>query len=181
MYSDGFGGLNPTVTNSCLQFHTKNCDWKEVGRMNEPRFCSACAVFEERIVVSGGKDSGYNKLRTVESYDVIADEWSPMPDMINGKSSHSLVVVKNKLFVIGNRQDSCEVFDSICKKFVMLNSPQLNAPYLQAVPIRNKVVVFQYKTPLVKCYDVDKTEWSDEACEVAKNVIYFSCVKLPRY
>ena len=90
-----FGGLRDDITNSCLQFDTKDHNWKEVARMNEARRWAACAVFEGRIVVSGGRDNNRNELNKVESYDVIADEWSPMPNMINRHSFHELVVVRN--------------------------------------------------------------------------------------
>ena len=40
--------------------------------MNETKSDSACAVFEENIVVSGGFDNR-NRLNTVKSYDVFAD------------------------------------------------------------------------------------------------------------
>ena len=169
------------IDNPCLQFDTKGCDWKEVAKLNESRFRSACGVFEGRIVVSGGTVNCLDNLRTVESYDVITDKWSPMPDMINGKIRPDLVVVKNKLFVIANGIDTCEVFDSICKKFVALKSPEINVYCLQAFAIRNKIYVFQNYGAAVKCYDVDEDKWSDEACEVTKNVRSFSCVKVPRF
>ena len=70
---------------------------KKVAGMNEARRDAACTVFEGRIVVSGGLDINYNKLNTVDSYDVIADEWSPMANMIQSKRYHSSVVVRNKL------------------------------------------------------------------------------------
>ena len=100
-----------TTIDSCLQFNTEDYSWKQVARINERRERAACAVFEESIVVSGGYNNNFNS-KTVESYDVIADTWSPMPSMIRYHSHHSLVVVKNKLFVIGSSIYGCEVFDN---------------------------------------------------------------------
>ena len=103
-----FGGFNDEVTtNSCFQFDTKDYSWKEVARINEARSNAACVVFDERIVIAGGMNKNYNKLDTVKSYDVLPDKWSPMPNMNSGKRLHSLVVVKNKLFVISKREDRC--------------------------------------------------------------------------
>ena len=48
------GYLESTRTDSRLQFDTKDNSWKVVSRMNNVRSAAACAVFEERIVVSGG-------------------------------------------------------------------------------------------------------------------------------
>ena len=174
------GGYNVGLmdTKSCLQFDTKDNRWKEVAPMNESRLEAACTVFEGNIVVSGGTFDGY--LNTVESYDVIADKWSSMPNMVNGKSSHSLVVVRNKLFVIGDYKDTCEVFDNNIRKFVVLKSPEIS--YLNtAVSIGSKIVIFQHNTSSMSCYDADKNEWSEEPCELTEHLCEFSCAKFPRY
>ena len=171
--------------------------------MNNTRRGAACTVFEEKIVVSGGYGHDNNiKQKSVESYDVTGDEWSPMPDMVNGKVSyHDMVVVKNKLFVISSVADDCELFDNTCKKFVTLKSPHMSVVFLEAIPIGSKIYVFQsdscnksfsignliFKNPFqdeapsMFCYDVDKDEWSEMPCDATKNLEHFSCVKVPWY
>ena len=72
------GNKDGFKTNSCLQFNTSDCSWKEVATMNEARSNAACAVFEERIVVSGGWSNKEGVLNSVESYDVFPDKWSTM-------------------------------------------------------------------------------------------------------
>ena len=177
-----------TITNSCSMYDTKNNSWKEVAGMNFARKDAACEVFKGRILVSGGKGIGNNKMKSVESFDVIADEWSLMPDMINVKSGHSLVAVKSKLFVIGFDTDTSEVFDSICKKFTTFKTP-LNFVSGKAVPIGNKILIIQWETQeeeiqdntrLIVCYDVDKNEWSKESWETTKDLDGFTCVTFPR-
>ena len=179
------GGFSASVldtTNSCLQFNTEDKSWKEVAEMNEARYNAACSVFEERIVVSGGQDINGFELNTVESYDVIANKWSSMPSMIHSQSSHSLVVVKSKLFVIGSVVDNCEVFDDKIKIFVSIKSPPaLNDDFNPAISMGNKIVVFSHNTPTICCYDVDRNEWSEVPCEGAEHQSVFYCVKLPKY
>ena len=103
-----------------------------------------------------------------------------MANMNSSKSWHSLVVVKNKLFVIGYGIDTCEVFNSRCKTFVAIKSPQTSYLLLnKAISIGSKIIAFQNTTSLVFCYDVEKEEWSEESCEVTQDLRYFSCVKLP--
>ena len=71
------GGYLPkydSTINTCLQFNTKDNNWKDVAGMNEERRLAACEMFEGSIVVSGGVDNNRNQLNTVESYDVIADK-----------------------------------------------------------------------------------------------------------
>ena len=182
-----FGGRNRTFrdnhitytyTDSCLQFDTKHKQWKEVSRMNEIRSDAACAVFEERVVIAGGSRDGRNQLSSVESYDVIADEWSPMPNMINRKTRHGLVVVKSKLFVVGERLNDCEVFDNNFKHFVSLKTPGRDVYYLyKAIPFGSKFFVFADRLKAVWCYDVDTGKWSTKYHP--HNMLYYSCVKIP--
>ena len=103
-----------------------------------------------------------------------------MDNMINNHSDHCLVTVKNKLFIMDDGRNNCEVFDNVCKKFVALKSTytlSLN----KAMSIGNKIVIFQNDESSVVLFDVDKYEWSGESCEVTKNLVEFSCVKIPQY
>ena len=176
-----FGGYfrhNCVTTDSCLQFCTKDKSLMKIARMKEPKCYSACAVFQGNIVVSGGVDINSNGLNTVESYDVFADKWSSMPCMTNSRFSHSLVTLNNKLFVIGY---GFEVFDNINKRFVDLKSSYSFNGVIKAMSIGNKIVLFQSRSSLVLFYDVIKDEWSEESCEVTKDLENFACAKLPWY
>ena len=51
--------------------------------MNEPRCNFSSAVFEGKIVVSGGFNN--ETLNTVESYDHVAKSWTNMPNMVLGR------------------------------------------------------------------------------------------------
>ena len=177
-----FGGsINKYQTNSCLQFDSSDYTFKEVTKMNEARSKAACAVFAERIVVSGGFGTYHDRSKTVELYDVLPNKWSTMPNMNSGKYEHSLVVVNDKLFVISHRRDSCEVFDNVCKKFVTINSPHLNTRFFvnKSCSTGKTIFIFQYESPILICFDTDKNKWSEELCEVSKDLKHFSCVKVP--
>ena len=103
-----------------------------------------------------------------------------MNNMINRHCFHSLVTVKDKLFVIGYGRDMCEVFDNVCMKFVALDScPILNLN--KAMSIGNKIELFQDNSTLMICYDFDKDEWYEESREVTKYIQHFACAKLPWY
>ena len=174
------GNKDGVKTSSCLQFDTIDYSWKEVAKVNEARSNAACAVFEGRIVVSGGWNNNWNVLSSVESYDVLPNKWSTMQQMNSGKHDHSLVVVKNKLFVISKRENDCEVYDNICKKFITIKSPQFDfSSRISAYSIENKIYALQDKCSKVITYDTKKNEWSEESCEVTKNLWWFSSVKVP--
>ena len=167
-----------TRISSCLEFDTRNFSWKEVAGLHEARRLAACAVFEENIVVCGGEGDGFDELNTAELFDVVSKECSSMPSMVNHMEDHCLVVVKNKLFAIGKASNVCEVYDSKCQQFVVINSPAY-AIFHRATSVGNKVVITQEETNSIIYYDVDKHEWSEVPCEVTNNLSDFSCVKVP--
>ena len=74
--------------------------------------------------------------------------------------------MKNKLFVIEKEPNSSEVFDKLCKRFVAIKSPRINAIFLQAVSVGSKIIVAQDDQSVAICYDVDENEWSETTCEV---------------
>ena len=169
------------TTNSCLQFGTKNKIWNESSGMIEERYFAACVVFQENIVVSGGMDINHESLKTVESFNVFADKWSEMPDMINGACFHSLVVVKNKLFVIKGGNNNCEVFDSVCEKFIDLESPDTHIYLDKALSAGNKIILFENSASVI-IYDVVKDEWYKfEESSDAVEALCFSCAKMIQY
>ena len=169
-----------TITNSCFQFDTSDYNLKEVANMNEARSIAACIVYDERIVVSGGYNINGEVLSSVESCDVLPNKWSSMPNMNSGKHNHSLVVVKNKLFVISKRKDDCEVFDNISKKFTTVKSPQFDSfSRITAYSIENKLYVISDNSPKIISYDTNKNKWSEESFEFSKKHRRFSSVKVP--
>ena len=146
--------------------------------MKEARSSAACVAFEGRIIVCGGVNRSL--LKTVESYDVFADKWSTMPTMITCKKSHSLVVVRNKLFVILTR--TCEVFYSISNTFSAIKPPKKETVSLVgAIAAESKIFVLQSYAHFA-CYDFDKQKWSEIQTETDQLDEYesFSCVNIPR-
>ena len=174
------GFIDWVRTYSCLQFDTSNNVLKIVSRINEARSNAACAVFDERILVCGGSNENQSRLNSVESYDVLPDKWSTMPNMNSGKFDHSLVGLKNKLFVISMREDDCEVFDNICQKFITIKSPKFISLYgIYTFSIENKVFALLGNKSKIITYDINKNEWSEESCEVTKDLRNFACEKIP--
>ena len=137
------GFVDGVRTSFCLQFDTSNNVLKI--RINEARSNAACAVFDERNVVCQGSNQYQLRLNSVETYDVLPDKWSTMPNMNSGKNGHTLVNVKNKLFVILMIEDDCEVYDNISKNFSFLNHQSLTGFLsLELILLRTKFL--SYKT-----------------------------------
>ena len=167
-----------SIINTCVQFDPIKDEIQEVKPMNRPRYLAACAVFEGRVVVSGGFST-----HTAEVYDHVADKWSYMPGMTRERCGHGLVVVRNKLFAVGGGVNSCEVFDSRSKKFVLVSSPPpayFNFETIAgAVSKGNKVIIFRHFSKKVACYDLDKEQWSKEKYESDSIRTIHDCVKFP--
>ena len=70
-----FGGYASMFVklNSCLKFDAKTSKSKELAKMSETKSHTACAIYEEKIVVSGGFYQFPLYSNTVESYDVFRD------------------------------------------------------------------------------------------------------------
>ena len=73
--------------------------------------------FEGRVVVSGGKSNNEDVLNTNEVLDHVASMWSKMTV---ARVHHSLVAVRNRLFVFG--RSTSAVFDSLSNTFSELNN-----------------------------------------------------------
>ena len=168
-------------SNSCTEFNTKSLDFRKVSSTNKPRVFSACAVFEGGIVVCGGRKRDITN--TVEVYDHVDDSWTYLPAMNEGRYLHSLVVGQNRLFVIGGSFQSNEVYDSDCKKFVMLGSPPGFENFLitvvDAVSCGNKILFFFENSVIFVVLDFETREWSREYCGVLGGLDRFSCTKVP--
>ena len=175
-----------TGADTCLQFDPIDVTWKEVGSMNAERVYAACAVFEGRIVVGGGLWNG----GSVEVYDHIADEWSYMPNMVEETSGcrFSLVSTGSKLFAVGEKMIEtvlCEVFDSKSNIFVSLNSfaldCHLDTLYLStALSIGTKLFIVYESKGETLCYDVETDKCFTNDFEVTKDLVAFSCVRVPK-
>ena len=184
------GGHNKNFDflNSCLKFETKDKKWEKVAKLNDARSKAACTVFEGRVIVAGGFNNE-QILNTVEAYDHVYDTWSYMPKMIEKRVGNSSVAVRNKLFIIGivdrNRSETCEVFDSTCKKFVFLKQRpnsvtfRLN-DFVQTYSIGSKLITFCHGSATSICYDVQNDEWSEKPFEVTENRFNFCCTSIPK-
>ena len=180
-YNDYFNGYID-VKKSGVVYDTISKKWIEVAKMNDNRINAACTVFEGRVVVSGGENS-HEYLRTVEAYDHVPDKWSYMPSMIHESCNHNMLAVSNKLFALGCGEfsDICEVYDSICKKFVVINSHLtfFDSIYYEAISIGRNILVFKNFSNKVAIYNIDKNEWSEIFLFVAEDNILYYCLKMP--
>ena len=95
------------------------------------------------------------------------------------------------MFIVeGGRTKICEVYDSTCKKFVLLKSAgsrlinyiDYDVLYPEAaISIGSKIYVFKARKSACLIYDIENDTWSEELCNVSRNRSNFNCVKLPQF
>ena len=175
----GGRGTDYQCFNTCLQFCVKCSKWTEVCGMKSARMLLSSAVFEGRIVVSGGKQSNVGApLSSVEAYNSEVDSWSKMPDMVKARYFHRSVAMRNKLFVIGGPTSKpCEIFDSTCNKFALLKFSK-KFSRVNVVLIGNSITVFKEKVAWQ--YDVIKDVWFKKDFVGRKTNCTFSCTTVPQ-
>ena len=109
--------------------------------------------------------------------------------MIMGRYCHSSVSLKNKLFVlgsfVGNESKTCEVFDSVCRTFVLLKNKPTSLTFrlnwfTKSFSIGNKLVILGSGSSTALFYNVDTDEFSEEPFEVTKDISAFSCSVVPK-
>ena len=111
------------------KFNSKEFTIREIACMKQGRAHAACAVFEEKVVVSDGiRDVG--DFAAVEAYDHVEDAWKYIPSMNVKKYNHSLIVMRNDVYVFrSNPEPNCELYCSGDKYFVLL------------VPLQNRLKI----------------------------------------
>ena len=185
------GNINYKPINSCMAYDIKTNKWTYIASMNKERGDTSSAVFQGKVVVTGGYidrrfSSGF--LKSVEAYCFHENKWTQLPDMLKERSEHSTVSIENKMFVIDF--NDLEVFDCITNKFTIMKS-NLNTKNIFYLFSKICVIVIGYKIHVFKviyseekerfstfCYDVIQEFWTSEVNFNPKCCSYFSCEKM---
>ncbi|XVE88958.1 hypothetical protein DITRI_Ditri19aG0111600 [Diplodiscus trichospermus] len=100
------GGLDPVtweVFGSVFVFNFLTAKWRRGTDMpGVRRSMFGCASDDDRMVyVAGGHDDEKNALRSALAYDVVKDEWIPLPDMARERDECKGVFHRGKFHVVG--------------------------------------------------------------------------------
>ncbi|KAK8524972.1 hypothetical protein V6N13_015969 [Hibiscus sabdariffa] len=118
------GGLDPVTweaTASVFVFNFLVAKWRRGADMpGVRRSMFGCASGDGRMVyVAGGHDEEKNALKSALAYDVVKDEWIPLPDMGSGRDEVKGVFCRGKFLAVGGYdtdtqgqfKSTVEVFD----------------------------------------------------------------------
>jgi len=91
--------------------------WEKLSPMPTPRYGHAVVVWENKIVVLGGRDARDSALASVESYDPATRQWSSFPaDLQTPRFNAPARIYRDQIHVIGGNRadqalDTIERFD----------------------------------------------------------------------
>ena len=143
---------------------------------------SACAVYRDRIVVSGG----FQSARSCASYDPIANKWGKFPSMRRERYDHGSVAVGQRLYMVGGfLHDSLEFYDPDAGCFIAVvftKRPEcLELLTCKVLSVGGKIFVLMNDSSELFCYDTLENEWEvfDGGC-LTGNLRDFCCVKVAK-
>ena len=170
-----FGGAHHWQFDPCLEFDTRDREWREFSAMNEGRSSAACAVFNEAVVVCGGLGkSRAGLLRSAEAYEQADGCWTRMPSMVRARHDH-------RLFAVG--WSSAEIFDG--DRFAEIRWPlKRDQTSLQFQPVwvcgNSVLFLMRFGERVVARYDEDKNKWFEESFEETEGICYKTVLKIPQ-
>ena len=88
-----------------LNLKEANSNWEEFSCIGEAREYFGAAVWNGKLVVTGGYYGFLSNLNFAQLYEPRCDEWKNIAHMICGRYEYALVVANNKLFAIGGRDE----------------------------------------------------------------------------
>ena len=102
------------------------------------------AVLDNKIYVTGGEDSDYQPLSSVDCYDPDTNTWTQVTSMNVARSCHGLVSLHGRLYAIGGVTrgeyvESMEVYDPDNNTWTLLgHSPDDQVPNTGACLIKRQ-------------------------------------------
>ena len=148
--------------NSCFSIDPAAKEKLRLSNRTRKRLWPACVVHGGRIVVSGGCSQRGRIENSTEAYDRCANQWSPMPEMVEERIFHASLSIRNKIYMIGER--SCEVYDDRSGVFAAVkNQPKIlrltNSHVILHATVGDKMVFF-HDDLLKPCFfDPESEEW----------------------
>ena len=171
-------------------YDIKSNKWTYIDSMIESSYHASCAIFNGKIVVTGGcldEKAFALKSNSSESYCFHENKWTYFRDTLVKRSGHATLTISNKLFVIGGHyKNDCEVFESITNKFVFIeNLPKFRR--FDAVSFADKIFVFRKvygncekedrSEKMTFCYNEKQNVWIQENILQLKYKVN-SCAKI---
>ena len=171
-----------------LNIKAANSQWEEVASMSEERCAFGAAMWNGKLVVTGGyKYNDQTRMSSTELYEPHSNIWKQIALMNDVRSHHALIVADNKLFAVGGYSvlqgclSSVEQLDNVDGQWKFVKSMIEKRRILAAVTYNNDIYAIGgclsgrvLKT--VEKYDLSKDEWSFVASMNVQRQTHAACV-----
>ncbi|KAI3795816.1 hypothetical protein L1987_38476 [Smallanthus sonchifolius] len=191
IYIIGGSVYNVEVRSQVLRYNVVTKEWSTCAPLIKSRHNFACSVCDNKIYVAGGQSTldGATGVSTAEVYDVLLDEWTPLPCMSTVRYKCVGVTWQGKFHVIGgftgNKMpfmDRCsaEVYDVENKKWDHVRGMwQLDIPPNQIVVIDDKLIssgdCLNVWKGQIETYDQHLNIWYPLRGSMRENLLSSSC------
>ena len=99
--SGGTLGGPPYVSKSFYKLDIETFQWQMLPDMTVDRYGHGCAVFKDKIYLSGGYSYSEDRLGHVEIFSPATEMWVRVADLLTPRNNHHMVTLNNVLTVIG--------------------------------------------------------------------------------
>jgi len=87
-----------------INLKQENAEWIEMTSMNKRRCSMGAAIYEDKLVVAGGKEK-WKEINSVEYYDPSIDEWKIIAPLKHLRKDNALVACEGCLYALGGTGD----------------------------------------------------------------------------
>jgi N-acetylneuraminic acid mutarotase len=162
------GEVNGARLSSCEKLDIAANTWSSAGNLLGPRFDHCSVLFNNKVVVLGGRDaSGSGLLKTCEQYDSASNTWLSFTSFSTPRFSFGATVVMNKIYIAGGSSNggitlsSVEVYNG-ASWLPLPSLPVGSRDSCATVAFQNKVVVLgaSYSRTTIEVFDPATSTWS---------------------
>ena len=167
----GHNGDEHKVSNVISELQlTSPCTLKELCQMPESRQCHGAEVFEDKVLILGGKDDDDDVLDSVLEFDPEKNECKELPSLPHPMKEMATVRWRDQVVVLGGRDEDGEVLNDVfmydCKtgKITALPSMLEKRSECCAVITGNTIVVMGGENDVddfssVECFTMGGCSW----------------------
>ena len=135
---------SPSSKNFKMDMNNREWKWEKISKLNETRFDFSAAVFDDTLVVGGGRMG--KTLTKFEAYNANTCKWTPISSLQEGRSGNELVVSQGCLFALGgcdgkNFSSSVERLEKFDGPWRFVSSMQKSRSWFAAVDLDGEIYV----------------------------------------
>lgn len=178
------------------RYDPESDSWEYITVLPENRTQHAGASHSEFLYISGGLERN-RVLSSLWRYDTIYKTWEKMPDMLNPRADHVMLVIDDNLYVCGgwfeesqaeNRRlvETIDMYDPRTRNWKIITSIPTPKYHAGIVAVETKIYIiggfysdsmFDRASSTIEFYDIEKNEWSN-LDRYPQNTWECSCVSL---